>query len=175
MEPAEGCAAAKARVQAAYSSMADDYSAWVLDRPFAPGLFAAFVDELSELRGRAGVKVRTGRRPFALQRGAETPGVHCCSQAARALPHHLPPPCVAPRQVLDLASASGEPAATLAAALGAGATVHATDLTPCMVALGRQRCARLGLANVVCEEADAEALAYPDATFDAATCSMGLM
>lgn len=77
--------------------------------------------------------------------------------------------------MLDLASASGEPAATLAAALPLAA-VHATDLTPEFVALGRARLARLGLANVVCEQADAEALGqYADASFDAVTCCMGLM
>lgn len=93
----------------------------------------------------------------------------CLANAAISVP---PSQC---RQVLDLASASGEPAATLAAALGPGATVHATDLVPRLVALGQQRAARLGLTNLICEQADAEDLQYGDATFDAATCSMGLM
>lgn len=44
-----------------------------------------------------------------------------------------------------------------------------------MVALATARCARLGLPNVVCRLADAKALPYADATFDAATCCMGLM
>ena len=76
--------------------------------------------------------------------------------------------------MLDVASASGEPAATLARALPL-ATVHATDLAAEFVAIGRVRAARLGLPNLVCEQADAEALQYGAAQFDAVTCCMGLM
>lgn len=78
-------------------------------------------------------------------------------------------------QVLDVASASGEPAATLARALPA-ATLLATDLSPAFVALGRRRAQRLGLPNLRCQRADAEALeAGWEASFDAVTCCMGLM
>ncbi|KAL4447803.1 hypothetical protein ABPG75_005022 [Micractinium tetrahymenae] len=130
---ADSAAAAKSAVLAAYGSMAQLYSNWVLDRPLTQGLFEEFVAALAELHGRAGAKG------------------------------------------LDVASASGEPAATLARSLGPAATVHATDLPPQMVQLAEARCRRLGLPNVVCNRADAEQLQYADATFDAVTCCMGLM
>lgn len=74
-----------------------------------------------------------------------------------------------------MASASGEPAASLAAALPL-ATVHATDLTPQFVELGAARAARLGLANMRCQVADGERLEqFGDASCDAVCCCMGLM
>ncbi|PRW39090.1 methyltransferase type 11 [Chlorella sorokiniana] len=78
-------------------------------------------------------------------------------------------------QILDVASASGEPAASLAAALPL-ATVHATDLTPRFVQLGAARAQRLGLRNMRCQVADAERLEpFADASCDAVCCCMGLM
>ena len=79
------------------------------------------------------------------------------------------------QQVLDVASASGEPAASLAAALPL-AMVHATDLTPRFVQLGAARAARLGLPNMRCQLADGERLEqFADASCDAVCCCMGLM
>ncbi|KAL4452437.1 hypothetical protein ABPG75_008099 [Micractinium tetrahymenae] len=78
-------------------------------------------------------------------------------------------------RILDVASASGEPAATLAAALP-NAQVLSTDLAHAYLQLGKSRAARLGLQNIAFETADAEDLhRYPDASFDAVTCSLGLM
>ncbi len=91
----------------------------------------------------------------------------------------LPMPCfifiIKYPQILDVASASGEPAASLAAALPL-ATVHATDLTPRFVELGAARAARLGLRNLRCQVADGERLErFGDASCDAVCCCMGLM
>lgn len=70
---------------------------------------------------------------------------------------------------------SGEPAATLAAALP-DARVLSTDLAPPYLELGRAHAAREGLSNLSFETADAEDLhRYPDASFDAVCCSLGLM
>jgi ubiquinone/menaquinone biosynthesis C-methylase UbiE len=77
-------------------------------------------------------------------------------------------------RILDIASASGEPAATLAAALPQ-AQVLATDFVASYLEIGRARAARLGLTNVQFEVADGENLSYEDASFDAVTCSLGLM
>lgn len=78
-------------------------------------------------------------------------------------------------QVLDVASASGEPAATIARALPS-ATVLATDLAAEFVELGRARAESLRLPNLVCQQADAEALTqFSEGSFDAAVCCMGLM
>lgn len=78
-------------------------------------------------------------------------------------------------RILDVASASGEPAATLASALPS-AQVLSTDLAAPYLELGRARAAKLSLQNIAFETADAEDLSkYPDASFDAVTCSLGLM
>lgn len=64
---------------------------------------------------------------------------------------------------------------TLAAALPQ-AQVVSTDLAAPFVELGRARAARAGLPNICFETADAEDLScYADASFDAVTCSLGLM
>lgn len=78
-------------------------------------------------------------------------------------------------RILDIASASGEPAATLAAALPQ-ATVLATDFVAPYLELGKARAARLGLTNLQFEVADGEDLHHcGDASCDALTCSLGLM
>ncbi|PRW57037.1 methyltransferase type 11 [Chlorella sorokiniana] len=78
-------------------------------------------------------------------------------------------------RILDVASASGEPALTLAVALPQAQLVS-TDLAHAFLELGKSRAARAGLTNVSFETADAEDLhRYGDASFDAVTCSLGLM
>jgi len=77
--------------------------------------------------------------------------------------------------VLDVACGSGNPATTAAERVRPGGRVVATDLSPDMVAVTERKARRLGLDNVEVREMDAQALAFPDATFDAATCRFGLM
>eukprot|EP00752_Nemacystus_decipiens_P003656 g3370.t1 len=77
--------------------------------------------------------------------------------------------------VLDVASAGGEPAITIAKAIP-GATVHATDFAPAMMDLIRRRAAEAGVSNVTAAVADGEALTgFGDRSVDAVTCTMGLM
>lgn len=78
-------------------------------------------------------------------------------------------------QVLDLACGTGQPAAEAAVRVRPGGRVVATDLAPDMVAATRRKVQRLGLDNVEAREMDMQALALPDASFDAATCRFGLM
>lgn len=78
-------------------------------------------------------------------------------------------------RVLDLASGAGEPAMTASRLVGSDGHVTATDLSAPMVAALVERVARLGLANVGCQQADMEALPFADASFDAVTCRYGLM
>ena len=78
-------------------------------------------------------------------------------------------------RLLDLASGAGEPAVTAARVVGPDGQVTATDVSAPMVAALAARAARLGLANVRCEQADMEALPFADASFDAVTCRYGLM
>ncbi|CAM9761135.1 unnamed protein product, partial [Laminaria digitata] len=77
--------------------------------------------------------------------------------------------------VLDVASAGGEPAITIAKVLP-DATVHATDIAPAMVDLIRRRAAEAGVSNVTAAVADGESLAgFGDGSVDAVTCTWGLM
>jgi SAM-dependent methyltransferase len=75
------------------------------------------------------------------------------------------------QRVLDVAAGSGN-ASIPAAALGA--EVVASDLTPELLDAGAKRSADLGLA-LTWEVADAENLPYPDASFDTAISSVGVM
>ncbi|EFN54936.1 hypothetical protein CHLNCDRAFT_134674 [Chlorella variabilis] len=68
--------------------------------------------------------------------------------------------------ILDVASASGEPAATLAAALP-NAHVVSTDVAPPYLELGQARAQQLGLVNISFETADGEDLhQYADDKYD---------
>lgn len=70
-------------------------------------------------------------------------------------------------QVLDIATGTGHTALTFAPFV---AQVWATDITPEMLAIARQQADSRGFANVIVETADAEALPYPEESFDLATC-----
>ena len=78
-------------------------------------------------------------------------------------------------RLLDLASGAGEPATTASRLVGSEGRVTATDLSAPMVAALNERLARHRLANVLCQQADMEALPFADASFDAVTCRYGLM
>ena len=77
----------------------------------------------------------------------------------------------ADERVLDVAAGSGN--ASIPAAQ-AGARVTATDLTPELVQIGRDRSAGLGL-DIVWDEADAEHLPFADDEFDVTMSSIGVM
>ena len=77
---------------------------------------------------------------------------------------------LAPRpdwRALDIATAAGHTAFALAPHV---AEVVASDLLEEMLAVARDQAAERGLDNVRFESADAEALPFPDATFDVVTC-----
>ena len=78
-------------------------------------------------------------------------------------------------RVLDLATGIGEPALTAGGVVGPAGTVVATDISPGMLQLGRERAAELGYRNVEFHEMDAEALDLPESSFDAVLCRFGLM
>jgi SAM-dependent methyltransferase len=74
-------------------------------------------------------------------------------------------------RVLDVAAGSGNasiPAAT------AGASVVASDLTPELFETGRKTAAEAGV-EIDWQQADAEALPYPDASFDTVLSCIGVM
>jgi ubiquinone/menaquinone biosynthesis C-methylase UbiE len=76
--------------------------------------------------------------------------------------------------VLDVATGTGEPGLSIAAALPDGRVVG-TDLAEGMLAIAKGRASERGLSNYETRTADVSALPFPDATFDAVSCRMGFM
>jgi len=77
-------------------------------------------------------------------------------------------------RVLDIATGIGEPALTAAAMVGSEGRVVATDISPAMLAIARERAVEQGLRNVEFLEIDTEQLDYEE-HFDAALSRFGLM
>jgi ubiquinone/menaquinone biosynthesis C-methylase UbiE len=79
-------------------------------------------------------------------------------------------------RVLDVASGAGEPALSLAAAIAPdGGHVTATDLVPEMLRAAEENARTRDVTNITFQQADAESLLFPDASFDAVTCRFGVM
>lgn len=78
-------------------------------------------------------------------------------------------------RVLDVATGIGEPAVTAAQRVGPAGRVTATDQSPKMLAIARERAQEQGLENIQFHEMDAETLDFPEGSFDAALCRWGLM
>jgi ubiquinone/menaquinone biosynthesis C-methylase UbiE len=74
-------------------------------------------------------------------------------------------------RVLDVAAGSGNASIPAAAA---GAAVVASDLTPELFEIGRKAAAEAGV-EIDWQTADAEALPYPDASFDTVLSCLGVM
>jgi enediyne biosynthesis protein CalE5 len=78
-------------------------------------------------------------------------------------------------RVLDVATGSGEPGITAARKVGANGSVVATDMSPAMLNLARERAEALGIRNIKFVETGAEALAVDEGPFAAVVCRWGLM
>lgn len=78
-------------------------------------------------------------------------------------------------RVLDLAAGTGLVTFPAAEAVGPTGAVTATDISDAMVAMLKGEAARRGLAQVSAERADAESFPFPDGSFDAVLCALGLM
>jgi SAM-dependent methyltransferase len=78
-------------------------------------------------------------------------------------------------RVLDVAAGYGEPSLTAARAAGPEGSVVATDISPEMLAYGRERAAAAGLENIEFMEADASSLDFPAQSFDAAVSRWGII
>ena len=76
-------------------------------------------------------------------------------------------------RALDVATGTGDLALELARRAGADGEVIGTDFSERMLELARAKAAREGCATVRFEAANALALPYPDAAFDAATVGFG--
>src|SRR3954470_12736435 len=76
-------------------------------------------------------------------------------------------------RVLDVAAGYGEPSLTAARKAGAEGAVVATDISPEMLGLGRERAGEAGVENIEFVRSDAASLEFPDASFDAAVSRWG--
>jgi SAM-dependent methyltransferase len=78
-------------------------------------------------------------------------------------------------RVLDVATGSGEPSLTVAQLVGSEGRVVASDLSPDMLALARNRAAGAQIGNVEFVEAAASSLEFPPESFDAALSRWGII
>lgn len=78
-------------------------------------------------------------------------------------------------RVLDVATGSGVGAFMAAERVGPSGEVVATDISQKMVEMVRTEAERRGVSNMRYERVDAEELAFPDDSFDAVLCALGLM
>ena len=77
--------------------------------------------------------------------------------------------------VLDVACGSGIPSLEIARVVGSSGSVTATDPSPIMIAALEENAQQRGLTNLVAVQASATELPFPPASFDAATCQLGVM
>ena len=77
--------------------------------------------------------------------------------------------------VLDVACGTGLITFPVSEQVGSAGSVLGIDISEGMIEGARAIAAKRGIANTRFERMDAEALAVPDATFDAALCALGLM
>ncbi|MDX6583060.1 MAG: hypothetical protein QOI10_2244 [Solirubrobacterales bacterium] len=78
-------------------------------------------------------------------------------------------------RVLDVAAGYGEPALTAAKKATPEGRVVATDISPEMIAFGRERAAAVGVDNLEFIESSASALDFPEHSFDAALSRWGII
>lgn len=76
-------------------------------------------------------------------------------------------------RVLDIATGTGLVAEAALDVIGSAGRVTAADLSPAMVDRARARLGESNNASLAVE--DGQALSFPDASFDAVVCSLGLM
>jgi len=110
-----------------------------------------FKDEAAAEYDRAFAHVTAHFMPFLLRAGHVAPGL----------------------RVLDIATGTGLSAEAALAAVGPAGHVTAADLSPAMAEKARER---LGQAhNVLVSVEDGQALSFPDRSFGAVLCNLGLM
>jgi len=78
-------------------------------------------------------------------------------------------------RVLDIACGTGEPAISLAAALGGDGEVVGVDISPAPLKIAEERAAQRGLTNATFKQADAHELPFSDNSFDCITSRLGIM
>lgn len=79
------------------------------------------------------------------------------------------------QHVLDVAGGAGDPALSVARAVGPAGRVVLTDLSGPIIEVARTHARRAGLENTTCTVADCHALPFAEAAFDRVTCRLGVM
>ncbi|OPY03458.1 MAG: putative methyltransferase YcgJ [Syntrophorhabdus sp. PtaB.Bin047] len=79
------------------------------------------------------------------------------------------------QHILDVACGPGIPSLTAASLVAPGGVVTGIDLAPGMLDIAKKKAEEKGISNVVFREGDAEALPFPDDSFDVVLCSHGLV
>jgi demethylmenaquinone methyltransferase/2-methoxy-6-polyprenyl-1,4-benzoquinol methylase len=85
-----------------------------------------------------------------------------------------PPKKGAPWRLLDAAGGTGDIALRVADRSGGHAEIVVADINPSMLAVGRERAAKLGLQGIEFREANAEDLPFAGGSFDAYTVAFGI-
>ena len=78
-------------------------------------------------------------------------------------------------QVLDVATGVGDPAITLAKLVGPAGHVQAVDMVNEMLEAAEGEARQQGVTNISFKQAAAEALPFPDQSFDLVTCKHAVM
>jgi len=86
----------------------------------------------------------------------------------------LAPPRRGNYAVVDVAGGTGDIAMRIKRRTGGNAHVTVADINGSMLAIGRERTEEAGTAGIDFVEANAEALPFPDASFDAYTIAFGI-
>jgi SAM-dependent methyltransferase len=72
--------------------------------------------------------------------------------------------------ILEIGAATGDTGFLAAPGLGPNGKLVSTDLSPAMVEVARRRAAELGIRNAEFQAVDAQAMPFPDASFDGIIC-----
>ena len=79
------------------------------------------------------------------------------------------------QSVLDVAGGAGEPSLTIAEQVGSTGSVTCSDAVALMVETAQAEAIDRGLSNISFSQCTAESLPFPDNSFDAVVCRLGVM
>ncbi len=129
---------------------------------------------LADKQGLVDDVFRSVARRYDLMNDLMSGGLHRAWKDALVSAVH-PPKSSRPFALLDLAGGTGDVAFRVVEAAGSGARVTVCDINADMLAVGRERARKRGHDDAVTfEQGNAEALPYPDRTFDCVTIAFGI-